>query len=107
MALNAKIENVTLNVKLRNDSGFESRNWEHDSRYRAKEKQRLWTLNWRYDSECQGDDAALNAESKKEGGSKCQTGKEWWLRTSNWAEIVTLNAETGDAALNNKNDFEC
>ena len=62
MALNTKIENVTLNVKLRSDSSFERQNWEHDSRYQDKEKQRLWMLNLRYDSECQGDDAALNAE---------------------------------------------
>ena len=100
MALNSKTKNVTLNVKLRSDDGSERRNWERDSRYRAKDKQRLWTLNQRYASKCQGNDAALNAELKvwlwmlnrkervalnakleRDGDSEHQTGQKWWLWT--------------------------
>ena len=100
MALNAKTENVTLNIKLRSDDGSKRRNWERDSRYRAKDKQRLWTLNRRYASKCQGNDAALNVELKvwlwmlnrkervalnakleRDGDSEHQTGQKWWLWT--------------------------
>ena len=81
MALNVETENVTLKVKLRSDDGSERQNCERDSRYQAKDKQRLWTPNWIYDSECQGDDVALNAELKV------------WLWTLNRKERVALNAK--------------
>ena len=57
---------MELNAKLRMNNDSE-RQTENDFRYRTKDKQRLWMPNWRYDSEHQDDNVALNAEQKKQG----------------------------------------
>ena len=96
MALNAKTEDVTVNVKLRSDDDSERRTKKQGSGCRnenvalnAKIKMWLWTLNRRYDSECQGNDGALHAELKA------------WLWMLNRKERVALNAK-----LERDGDFE-
>ena len=79
MALNAKIENVTLNVKLRSDDGFERRNWEATMMSLNVETEnamrmalntetekrwwRLWTLKLK--------NVTLNVKLKTDDGSEC------------------------------------
>ena len=76
MALNAKTENATLNVKLESDDGSERRDWECDSE-RQTEKWWLWMLKLRSDDGFE----PRNWECDEDGSER-----RYW-------EVMALNAK--------------
>ena len=83
MALNAKTENATLNIKLGSDDGFERRNWEVVMALNAETENVTLNVKLRRDdgSEHRNWEAmmmTLNPETEKYD-SEHQTEDRWWL----------------------------
>ena len=113
MALNAKTENATLNVKLGSDDGSERRNWECDSERQIEKQWWLWTPKLRSDNDgfecrnwkCDEDDSehrnwevmALNTETEK---------RWWWLWTPK-LKNVTLNVKLKIDDGSEHRNWEC